>query len=218
MTNLSNLPEKIPIFPLSNFIFFPKTFVPLNIFEPRYLQMINDIIKKDKLLGMVQPKNDRINNLDNKKLELYSIGCIGKITNFNETEDGRIILLLNGISRFKINSELPSEKLYRRFQVSYNEFEDDIKLNNDEKIFSDLDKIFKDLKKLFKKKGYLLNWDQIKNQSKEQTVNTLCMISPFSLEEKQILLETKNIDERKIKLKEILITHLIDNFEIKTVQ
>ena len=218
MINLLNLPEKIPIFPLPNFIFFPKTFVPLNIFEPRYLQMINDIIQKDKLLGMVQPKNYRIKKAGIKELELYSIGCMGKIINFNETEGGKIILILKGISRFKINSELPSEKLYRKFHVSYNEFKNDLKSNNEEKKNPDLDKIFKNLKKLFKKKGYLFDWNQIKKQTLEQTINTFCMISPFSLEEKQILLETKNINERKIKLKEILNTCLIDNFEINTIQ
>ena len=218
MNNLSNLPKKIPIFPLSNFIFFPNTSVPLNIFEPRYLQMINDSIKKDKLFGMVQPKSKKKNNSSLNKVELYSIGCIGKIINFSKTEDGRIVLVLKGISRFKINSELVSKKLYREFNVSYNEFLNDTKLDEEGKKFLDIEEIFENLKKLFKKKGYLLNWDQIKKQSLEQTINTFCMISPFSLEEKQMLLETRNIKERKHKLKEIISTCLIDNFEISTIQ
>ena len=97
------LPKKLPIFPLSNFIFFPKTSIPLNIFEPRYLQMINDSIKKDQIIGMIQPK---IKNKKSKKPEIYSIGCAGKITDFKETKDKRIELVLNGISRFKVLEEL----------------------------------------------------------------------------------------------------------------
>jgi len=216
MTNSTNLPKKISIFPLSNFIFFPQTSIPLNIFEPRYLQMINDSIKKNRLIGMVQPKKNK--QKKTSKTELYSVGCMGKIINFNETEDGRIILVLKGISRFTLKSELSNEKLYREFEVSYKEFEKDLELNDETTKFIDLDAIFDDLKKLFKRKNYILNLDEFNNENQEQTINALCMISPFSLEEKQILLESKNTNERKIKLKEILDTYLLDNFEIKTIQ
>ena len=216
MTNLTDLPKKISIFPLSNFIFFPQTSIPLNIFEPRYLQMINDSIKRNRLIGMVQPKKNKQKKTN--KTELYSVGCMGKIINFNETEDGRIILVLKGISRFTLKSELSNEKLYREFEVSYKEFEKDLELNDEATKFIDLDAIFDDLKKLFKRKNYILNLDEFNNENQEQTINALCMISPFSLEEKQILLESKNTNERKIKLKEILDTYLLDNFEIKTIQ
>ena len=216
MTNLTDLPKKISIFPLSNFIFFPQTSIPLNIFEPRYLQMINDSIKRNRLIGMVQPKKNKQKKTN--KTELYSVGCMGKIINFNETEDGRIILVLKGISRFRLKSELSNEKLYREFEVSYKEFEKDLELNDETTKFIDLDAIFDDLKKLFKRKNYILNLDEFNNENQEQTINALCMISPFSLEEKQILLESKNTNERKIKLKEILDTYLLDNFEIKTIQ
>ena len=216
MTNLTDLPKKISIFPLSNFIFFPQTSIPLNIFEPRYLQMINDSIKRNRLIGMVQPKKNKQKKTN--KTELYSVGCMGKIINFNETEDGRIILVLKGISRFTLKSELSNEKLYREFEVSYKEFEKDLELNDETTKFIDLDAIFDDLKKLFKRKNYILNLDEFNNENQEQTINALCMISPFSLEEKQILLESKNTYERKIKLKEILDTYLLDNFEIKTIQ
>ena len=216
MTNLTDLPKKISIFQLSNFIFFPQTSIPLNIFEPRYLQMINDSIKRNRLIGMVQPKKNKQKKTN--KTELYSVGCMGKIINFNETEDGRIILVLKGISRFTLKSELSNEKLYREFEVSYKEFEKDLELNDETTKFIDLDAIFDDLKKLFKRKNYILNLDEFNNENQEQTINALCMISPFSLEEKQILLESKNTNERKIKLKEILDTYLLDNFEIKTIQ
>ena len=155
MKNLTDLPKKISIFPISNFIFFPQTSIPLNIFEPRYLQMINDSIKKNRLIGMVQPKKNK--QKKKNKTELYSVGCMGKIINFNETEDGRIILVLKGISRFTLKSELSNEKLYREFEVSYKEFEKDLELNDEATKFIDLDTIFDDLKKLFKRKNYILN-------------------------------------------------------------
>ena len=113
---------------------------------------------------------------------------------------------------------MSNEKLYREFEVSYKEFEKDLELNDEATKFIDLDTIFDDLKKLFKRKNYILNLDEFNNENQEQTINALCMISPFSLEEKQILLESKNTNERKIKLKEILDTYLLDNFEIKTIQ
>ena len=140
MTNLTDLPKKISIFPLSNFILFPQTSIPLNIFEPRYLQMINDSIKRNRLIGMVQPKKNKQKKTN--KTELYSVGCMGKIINFNETEDGRIILVLKGISRFTLKSELSNEKLYREFEVSYKEFEKDLELNDETTKFIDLDAIF----------------------------------------------------------------------------
>ena len=95
---ISDLPNKIPVFPLSNFIIFPKTTVPLNIFEPRYLDMINDSIKSNKMIGMIQPKSkSQNNNIPN----LYEVGCLGKITTFSETEDGRILIELKGLIRFQ---------------------------------------------------------------------------------------------------------------------
>ena len=212
------LPNKIPIFPLSNFIFFPNTSVPLNIFEPRYLQMVNDSIKKDRFIGMAQPKFDKIKKKNTDKIELYSVGCIGKITNFNETEDGRITLMLQGISRFKILSELENKKLYREFQVSYDEFQSDLDLNNEKIKSIDSDELFENLKSLFKKKGYDIDWKEINNNNFNQIINTLSMISPFSLEEKQILLEINTIEERKKKLKEILNIYLKDSFQNKTLQ
>ena len=97
------LPNTIPVFPLSNFIIFPKTSVPLNIFEPRYIEMINDIMKTNKLIGMIQPKS--INNEKSSIPSLHKIGCLGKITSFTETEDGRYLIELKGIIRFKIIKE-----------------------------------------------------------------------------------------------------------------
>ena len=208
-------PNKIPIFPLSNFIIFPNTSVPLNIFEPRYLQMVDDCMKGSRLIGIVQPKKTG----ELKNPNLYEIGCVGKVTSFNETEDGRYLIVLNGICRYKIIDELKNDKLYREFNVSFEKYVDDLKEIKKEEIkFSDLKFIFNNLKNLFKKRGYLINWKDIEKQNLDQTINTLSMASPFSLEEKQILLETNSLTDRKKKLEEILKIYTNDNFENNTLQ
>ena len=213
MSKKDYLPKNIPIFPLSNFIIFPDTMVPLNIFEPRYIQMVNDCMKSDRIIGMIQPKN-----LDEKSPELYSIGCAGKITSFNETNDGRYLIVLNGISRFKILKEVKSDKLYRRCEVSFSEYNKDMNTDPREIKFSDLELIFKNLKSLFKTKGYVINWKELEKQSLNQTINILSMSSPFSLEEKQALLETIDLKERKQKLEKILKTYTFDKFSNRTLQ
>ena len=200
MNTLNELPKEIPVFPLSNFIIFPDTTVPLNIFEPRYIQMVDDCMKSNKIMGMIQPK--KTGNL--KKPDLYNVGCIGKITSFNETEDGRYLIVLNGISRFKIINEVSTNKLYRICKVNYENFLSDLNPKKESLNFSSLETIFKDLKDFFDKKGYMINWSELKNQDLGYTINTLSMASPFSLEEKQTLLESLNINERKSKLEKIL--------------
>ena len=209
------LPKKLPIFPLSNFIFFPKTSIPLNIFEPRYLQMINYSIKKDQIIGMIQPKKI---NKKLKKPEIYSIGCAGKITNFKETNDKRIELVLNGISRFKVLEELSNDKLYRECNVNFEIFKDDLSEREQKINFQDLEFLFKDLKTFLQRKNYILDWQELKNQNLHQIINTFCMISPISLEEKQMLLESESLEDRKNKLKKIIKTYTLSNIQIKTLQ
>ena len=209
-----DLPKKIPVFPLSNFIIFPKTTVPLNIFEPRYLQMIDDSMKSDRYIGMIQPKKTG----DLKKPDLHRIGCVGKITSFNETEDGRYLIVLNGICRYETVVEINSNKLYRECEVNFNSFSNDLTIQNEKINFADLKQIFSDLKKLFEQQGYQINWKDLEKQSIEQTINTLSMASPFTLEEKQILLETETLIERKKKLEEILLTYTNFSFTNKTIQ
>ena len=210
---MKQLPKTISIFPLSNFIFFPQTTVPLNIFEPRYIQMIDDAMKAERIIGMVQPKKT------NQTIPiLYNVGCAGKITSFNETEDGRYLIVLDGISRFKILEELNNDKLYRECKVNFDNFSNDTNNQKEEIKFSDLELIFKNLKSLFNKQGYTINWKELEKQSLDQTINALSMTSPFSLEEKQVLLETINLNERKLKLEEILKTYTLDNFSNKTLQ
>jgi len=209
-----DLPKIIPIFPLSNFIIFPNTTVPLSIFEPRYVEMINDSMKADKLIGLIQPKKSNISSIP----ELYEIGCLGKITTFKDTSDGRYLIELNGLIRFKIVKEIKSNKQYRTCQINFEDYENDLKSKKKELQFSDLELIFKDLKILFEKKGYIINWKSLEKQNLNETINALAMASPFSLEEKQILLESKNLEIRKNKIAEILSTYKYDNFENTTVQ
>jgi len=212
MNKIENLPQKISVFPLPNFIIFPNISVPLNIFEPRYIKMIDDSMKANRIIGMVQPRNK------NKTPELYSIGCAGRITNFNETGDGRYLIVIRGISRFKILSEINNDKPYRECEVNFDQYSKDMIENYNEIKFSDLELIFKNLKSLFKKKGYMINWKDLEKQSLDQTINTLAMASPFSLAEKQILLETIGINNRKTELQKILNTYIFDSFNNKTIQ
>ena len=209
-----DLPDILPVFPLSNFIIFPRTTVPLNIFEPRYIQMVDQSMKSNRIIGMIQPKKTG----ELKKPDLYKVGCAGKITSFNETDDGRYLIILNGICRFKIMDEVDSDNLYRECEVKYEDFSNDLIEKSNEIKFSDLKMIFHNLKGLFKKQGYEINWNEIEKQSLDQTINTLSMASPFSLEEKQVLLESKDLNMRKEKLEEILNTYILDNFNNKTLQ
>ena len=214
MDKIIKLPPTIPIFPLSNFIIFPNTTVPLNIFEPRYIQMIDDSMKSHRMIGMIQPKRSG----ELKKPDLYEVGCIGKITSFNETDDGRYLVIINGISRFNINKEIETNKLYRICEVNYEKYNRDLDDKVEKFALKDLDKIFKDLKNLFEKKGFLVDWSNLKKENFSNTLNTLSMASPFSLEEKQVLLETKDLNTRKLVLEEILNTYIRDDFSNKTIQ
>ena len=213
---LEDLPTKIPVFPLSNFIIFPKTSVPLNIFEPRYIDMINDSIKSNKLIGMIQPK--KTDNFKNTIPQLHSIGCLGKITTFQESDDGRFLIELKGIIRFEVLKEVESNKKYREFEINFQNFYEDLIDKKKNLKFSDLELIFKDLKSLFEKRGFIINWKALEKQSLDETINALAMASPFTLEEKQILLEAKNLDLRKNKIAEILKTYTFDVYDNTTIQ
>ena len=212
---IEDLPKIIPVFPLSNFILFPKTTVPLNIFEPRYIDMINDSMKSNKMFGMIQPQTSKN---DNNIPKLYDVGCLGKITSFTETEDGRFLIELKGLLRFIKVRELKTEKKYRTVEVEFKNYLDDLSEKREELKFSDLELIFKDLKSLFEKKGFIINWKALEKQSLDETINALAMASPFSLEEKQVLLEAANLELRKNKISEILKTYTHDVFNNTTIQ
>jgi len=210
-----DLPKKISVFPLSNFIIFPKTTVPLNIFEPRYLDMVNDSMKSNKLIGMIQPKS--LENEDNLP-ELHDIGCLGKITSFKETEDGRYMIELKGLIRFKVIKEIKSQNIYREYEVDFKDYYHDLSEKKEELKFSELELIFKDLKLLFEKRGFVINWKELEKQSLDEIINALSMASPFTLEEKQVLLEARNLSLRKNKIAEILSTYAYDVFNNTTLQ
>ena len=212
---MKKFPKIIPIFPLSNFIIFPKTSVPLNIFEPRYIDMINDSMKSNKFIGMIQPKNS---NNNQSELILHNIGCLGKITSFKETEDGRYLIELKGLIRFKILQEIKNSKTYREYEIDIKDFNHDLEEKNENLKFSDLEMIFKDLKSLFEARGFIINWKELEKQSLDETINALAMASPFTLEEKQVLLEAKNLTARKSRIAEILSTYTHDVFNNTTLQ
>ena len=208
------LPTKIPIFPLSNFIVFPETTVPLNIFEPRYLEMINECMSSNRIIGMIQPKE----NSSLKNPELFDVGCACKIISFNETDDGRYIIIIKGINRFKRINEIKNTKLFRELTVDYSNFINDKNSEEETFQFSKIDKILDELKILFEKRGYKIDWKDLEGQNVYQTLSALSMASPFSILEKQILLESKNLQERQLKFKEILKTYNTEFSNIKTVQ
>jgi Lon protease-like protein len=187
--------------------------VPLNIFEPRYVEMINDSMKTNKMIGLIQPKKERVNSIT----DLHEVGCLGKITNFRDI-DGRYLIDLNGLSRFNIIKEVKNDKLYRECEIDFQGYQADLKLPKEELKFSDLKSIFKDLKTLFEKKGYIINWKSLEKQNLNETINALAMASPFTLEEKQILLESQNLEIRKNKIAEILNTYSHDNYNNTTIQ
>ena len=212
---INELPKKISVFPLNNFIIFPKTTVPLNIFEPRYIDMVNDSMKSNKLIGLIQPKK-KIDDLSAPIL--HNIGCLGKITSFKETEDGRYLIELKGLIRFEIMKEVETAKKYREYEINYSRFNHDLDDKKEQLKFSELELIFKDLKTLFEKRGFIVNWKKLEKQSLDEIINALAMASPFSLEEKQVLLEAENLNLRKNKIVEILSTYTYDVFNNTTLQ
>ena len=209
--NINNLPKNISVFPLSEVVFFPKTILPLNIFEKRYIQLVNDCMKDQRLFGMIQPKKT------GRAQDVYEVGCLGKIINFNETGDGRFIINLSGVVRFRIIKELNSSKLYRKFSVDYSDFLQDLKIVKNITKYNKKD-FLKKIEFFFKKKNYLININELEKYNFEQLINTLCMISPISVVEKQKLIETTSSEE-KIQLFESIINfNLADSFKNKTIQ
>ena len=205
---MKNFPNQIPIFPLSGVIYFPKTNLPLNIFEKRYLDLVNDSIKKDKLMGMIQSRN--------KSNDLYRVGCLGKISEFKRSEDGRILINLTGITRFEILDEKQNSKLYREFNVDYKKFISDLKVEQNPLQTSSL---MSKAEIFFKKSGLLLNWKEFNKLNEIQKINTLSMIAPITNEEKQKLLESISLNDKIVVLEEIINFYLHDiNLNNKTIQ
>jgi len=197
----SKLPNIISIFPLSGVIYFPKTNLPLNVFEPRYLSLVNDSIKSNKYIGMIQTKQ--------KTSDVYSVGCLGKITESKKTKDGMILINLVGITRFEIKKEIINYKSYREFEVSYEKFKVDQDQKNEQlSTVETITELSEKTKVFFKKNGLLLNWKEFEKLDQDQRINTLAMIAPISNEEKQTILESINIKSKTKTLSEIIEFYL----------
>ncbi len=181
------LPKKISIFPLRGAVFFPKTNLPLNIFEDRYLKMVEDALKNDGHIGMIQSKE--------LGGDVFRVGCLGKIDKHERTADGRILINLKGLTRFSINNEIENNKKYREFNVNYEEFKGDMMFGENEIKKDLLKKLTEDSTKFFNQQGMLINWQEFSRLKNFQQIFTLAMISPFSVAEKQKLLECPNLNE-----------------------
>jgi Lon protease-like protein len=208
IVQMKPFPKVIPVFPLSGVIYFPKTNLPLNIFEERYLNLVNDAFNRDKLMGMVQSQISRN--------EVYRIGCLGKISDFQKSKDGRILINLTGITRFKILDEIKNDKLYREFKVDYKNFELDLK---NTVVNQNTESLMEKVKIFFKRNGLLLNWKEFEKLDETQQINTLSMISPVTNGEKQKLLEALTIEDKIKTLEDIVNFYLHEvNFNNQTVQ
>ena len=201
-------PDHIPVFPLSGVIYFPKTNLPLNIFEKRYLDLVNDAIKKDRLMGMIQSKK--------RDDEVYKIGCLGKISDYQKSDDGRILINLTGLTRFEVLEEKTNAKLYREFKVNYKKFILDLKPIKEE---INIEPLIDKVKIFFKKSGLLLNWKEFGKLNQVQKINTLSMIAPVTNEEKQKLLESVSLEEKVKVLINIVNFYLHEvDFSNRTLQ
>ena len=204
-------PKQIPVFPLSGVIYFPRTNLPLNIFEERYLELVNDSFRNDKLMGMVQSKKE--NSL------VYKVGCLGKISDYQETSDGRVLINLTGITRFEITKEVANEKKYREFEVDYKKFYKDLVVSDKTDNLYDKFNFMEKVKKFFEKNGLMINWKEFDKLDENQKINTLSMIAPISNEEKQKLLETVTLVDKTNTLLNIIEFYSYENsFEKETIQ
>ena len=213
--DLENIPEEIPVFPLANAIFFPDTILPLNIFEPRYKQMIEDALDQNKFIGISQP-NTQI--APSEKPTVFDVGCLGVISKHSESADGKYLISLEGITRFKIVKELPTEKLYRKFKVSYSDYEKDLKEKNNAKAITDVEllELIDKTKKFFRMFQLSTDWSVVEKVDPGQLINSLAMICPFTVGEKQRLLETTSMQERNSILNQIINFYILGNTTTNT--
>tara|TARA_B100000795_G_C22642092_1_gene376878 strand:+ start:23 stop:673 length:651 start_codon:yes stop_codon:yes gene_type:complete len=191
--NIEELPPKLSIFPLPGALLLPRTQLPLNIFEPRYLEMVDDALTSNRLIAMIQTQSDN-------KDSLFKVGCVGKITSYSELTNNRIVITLTGVCRFSVGQELEVVTPYRQFQVNYEQFANDLLKGFGEKNVN-REGLLVCLKKYLDQNNLEVDWNSIKNSPTELLVNSLCLLSPYRPEEKQALLEAQDLSERN----EILI-------------
>lgn len=193
MIHARELPDTIPIFPLPGALLLPRARLPLHLFEPRYLQMLDDVLKTEaRLIGMIQPFDDP----ETKDGQLHQIGCAGRVTAFSETEDGRYMLTLSGVSRYRIRNEVDGFTPYRRARVEWQGFERDLgapELDPDWDRTAFLD----DLRRYLEDQNLSTDWDSLKDAEDELLINSLSMLCPFEPQDKQALLETPSLSARR---------------------
>jgi Lon protease-like protein len=191
MLKAADLPDTIPVFPLPGALLLPRARLPLHIFEPRYLQMLQDTLKTShRLIGMIQPYDGPGGG------KLHSIGCAGRVTAFSETEDGRYMITLSGISRFRVLRELQGFTPYRRCEVSWNGFGRDLGPAESDPGF-DREALLAILGRFFRERGLSTDWDSLREAEEELLINSLSMLVPFSPEDKQALLEAPSLATRR---------------------
>ena len=186
---IEHLPESLPVFPLAGALLLPSGKLPLNIFEPRYLSMVRDALKTNWLIGMIQPKHNGAKEGDH----LYEVGCAGKVVSLAETEDNRFLITLNGIIRFKTKQELPPQNGYRKFQIAWEPFQADLQPASQGAI--DRENFEKVLRQYLESKNIPAKWEEITNTPSSSLVTSLAMQCPFTVEEKQALLEAQSLIE-----------------------
>jgi len=215
-TRFEDLPQELAVFPLSGALLLPWGRLPLNIFEPRYLNMTLDALKSGRIFGMIQPDYDKTPKAapPSEKIQeeiepaIYDVGCAGRIASFEETEDGRLLILLKGLTRFRVLKEIEGRGGYRRVLVSYDDFRSD--MEPQPKLTVDREKLFKQVKPYIEAHAMPVNTDVLKGLSDATLVTSLCMICPFDPREKQVLLEAATLDERAQALVKLLQMGVFD--------
>ena len=205
--SIAELPNKLAIFPLTGAVLFPQTQLPLNIFEPRYLQMIDEVLSSpDRIMGMIQPN---VSKNDPSSKSLKKVGCAGRISSFSETGDGRYLVTLTGLIRFEVNNELDTTTQYRQVVTGYDNYKDDLKPANVENI--DRKSLLVLIKKYLEQRNLLIDWEIIEQSPTEQLINYSGVLVPFEPEEKQLLLETKNLSDRCKALESLFQSYQFQN-------
>ena len=205
INSIEDLPKRIPIFPLTNAVLFPGTQLPLNIFESRYINMIDDALaSSDRLIAMIQPASSK----DSDSKILKNVGCLGKITTFNEIENNRYLITLTGIIRFNVKEEFDTTTPYRQVIPDFTNFNTDLEDQNVESI--DREKLLGLIKKYLEHRNMLTDWDIIQQTSTEQLINYSGVLVPFTPEEKQLLLESITITERCDALEALYRSYIFD--------
>lgn len=213
-TDIAQLPPTIPVFPLGRALLLPRVQLPLNIFEPRYLDMVNDAMASHRIIGMIQPNSPAgIAAQDDRaaKPELYTVGCAGRMVSFNETRDNRILVALSGVCRFRISQELDVTTAYRKVEADYTPYADDLTEGNGESLVT-REGLIETVRRYCKTASVEMDWDAITQTPTELLVNSFCMMSPYGPDEKQAMLEAVSLEERNqmlIALTEMALAELM---------